>query len=74
MSKAASKEAASFRIKNGETSVSFKVEGSMVAALVEAFTWLAPERRLKVLERMQAKQVELLAKEAERAATKTQEG
>ena len=58
------KETASFRIKNGDTAVSFKVEGSTVAAIVEAFTWLTPERRLKLLERLQAKQVELLAKQA----------
>ena len=62
------KESAAFKIKNGETAVSFKVEGSTVLALVEAFTWLPPDRRLRVLERLQAKQAELLAKEAERAA------
>lgn len=66
------KETASFRIKNGDTAVSFKVDGSTVLALVEAFTWLTPERRLKVLERMQAKQVALLAAEAECAQSAPQ--
>ena len=59
------KESAIFRIKNGETAVSFKVEGSTVAALVEAFTWLTPERRLKVLTRLQSTQDAFLKSEAD---------
>ena len=60
------KETASFKIKShGGAAVSFRVEGSTVAALVEAFGWLTPERRLTVLERLQAKQAELLQAEAE---------
>lgn len=58
------KETATFRIKNGDTTVSLKVEGSTVGALIQAFTFLSPERRLKVLERMQAKQAALLEAEA----------
>ena len=60
------KESASFKIASGDTTVSFNVDGSTVLALVEAFTWLTPERRLKVLDRMQAKQAELLEREAAR--------
>lgn len=58
------KESASFRIKNGDIVTSFKVEGSTVAALIEAFAWLTPERRLRVLERIHAKQAMLLEREA----------
>lgn len=64
------KESASFRIVNGENAVSFKVDGSVVLAIVEAFTWLSPDRRLILLKRLEAKQAQLLEKEASRAATK----
>jgi hypothetical protein len=62
------KETASFKIANGDTSVSFKVEGSTVFALVEAFSWLTPARRLNVLESLQVKQAELLERERARNA------
>lgn len=65
------KESASFTIKNGDVAVTFKVQGSAVTAIVEAFNWLAPERRLKLLERLQATQAKLLALEAERATEQT---
>ena len=60
------KESASFKINRYDTTVCFKVEGSTVFALVEAFSWLTPERRLNVLEGLHAKQAELLQRESAR--------
>ena len=57
------KEKASFTIVNGNTVVSFKVDGSTVVAIREAFSFLSPERRLKVLAQLQAKQATLLERE-----------
>lgn len=66
------KEKCSFRIVNAAgTSLSFNVDGSVVLGMVEAFSWLSPERRLSMLARLEKKQEELLAKEAARADTKT---
>jgi hypothetical protein len=58
------KERATFVIANGDMSVSFKCDGSTVAAIVMAFELLAPARRQKALERLQDSQTKLLAKEA----------
>jgi hypothetical protein len=58
------KERATFVITNGDTSVSFKADGSTVGAVVMAFSLLTPERRLKLLEKLQTKQSELLARES----------
>ena len=58
------KERATFVITNGDTSVSFKADGSTVGAIVMAFSMLAPARRLKLLEKLQVKQKELLARES----------
>lgn len=59
------KEKAAFVIRMQEGgSIRFACDGSVVAGIVEAFTLLAPERRTKLLERLQAKQQELVTREA----------
>jgi hypothetical protein len=69
MPKAPPAEKAAFTIANPDgVSVSFKVTGSVIGAIVEAFTWLSPDRRAKLLERLNAKHAHLLAKESERTS------
>lgn len=66
------KEKATFRIKTADgNQLSFDVNGSVVLAMVEAFSWLAPDRRQTLLARLEKKQEELLAREAARADSKT---
>lgn len=61
------KEKSSFRIKTADgNQLSFDVNGSVVLGVVEAFSWLPPERHLTMLDRLAKKQEELLAKEAAR--------
>lgn len=68
MSKKEVKEKATFRIKTADgNQLSFEVNGSVVQAMVEAFSWLPPERRQTMLDRLAKKQEELLAKETARA-------
>lgn len=68
MPKAPPSEKSSFTIVNGETAVSFACKGSVVSGIAEAFTWLSPERRAKLLERLNAKHAQLVAKESERTS------
>ena len=66
-------ESAKFVIKNDlGTRVEFTAKGSVVGGIVEAFTWLPPARRQKLLDRLAKKQEELRANEAERAAAATE--
>jgi hypothetical protein len=44
------------------------VSGGIIGVLDIAFTCLTPAQRVKTLEKLQASQVKLLAREAERAA------
>lgn len=61
-------EKSSFVIVNDGNSVSFTANGSVVGGIVEAFSWLPPERRAKLLERLSIKQAQMLAKESERTS------
>jgi hypothetical protein len=66
--KKAPKESSSFKIDNNGVQVSFRCEGSVVGGIVEASTWMPPDRRQRLIERLQVKHQELLEKEARRAA------
>jgi hypothetical protein len=69
MPKAPPVEKAAFTIVNPDgVSVSFKVTGSVIGAIVEAVSWLPPDRRVKLLERVNAKHAQMLAKESERTS------
>jgi hypothetical protein len=69
MPKAPPKEKASFTIANPDgVSVSFKVDGSVLGAIREAVSWLPADRRVKLLDMLQAKHAEMLAKESERTS------
>lgn len=70
MPKALPKEKASFTIvnPNNMAAISFAVNGSTVAAIDEAFSWLPVGRRVKVLERLNKTHAALLEKEAARAS------
>ncbi len=72
MPKAPPAEKATFTIVGLDgVAVSFKVAGSVVGAIVEAFTWLHPDRRVRLLERLNAKHAQMLSKEAERNSATT---
>ena len=69
MPKAPPSEKASFTIVNASgTAVSFAVKGSVIGAISEAFSWLPPDRRVKLLGRLNAKHAQMLAKECERTS------
>ena len=62
-------ESAKFRIITQDGNIlDLDFGGSVVSAMVEAFTWLPAERRQRMMEMLAKKNGELIIKEAERAA------
>lgn len=61
-------EKSSFVIVNDGNSISFTANGSVIGGIAEAFSWLPPDRRAKLLERLNAKHAQMLAKESERTS------
>lgn len=61
-------EKSSFVIVNDGNAISFTANGSVVAGINEAMTWMPAERRARLLERLNKTHTALLEKEAKRFA------
>jgi hypothetical protein len=72
MSNKKPEEKSSFVIVKDGYSVSFTANGSVIAGIVEASTWMPAARRETLIQRLIVKHAELTAQEAGREVSRTE--